>query len=47
MALAQEDVIFSGILSRPFSLNEAVGGNNTCSSSVTGGEVNLSFSSSF
>ena len=38
---------FSDILSRPFSSNEAVGGNNACSSSVTGDEVNVSFPSSF
>ena len=29
----------SDILSRPFSSNEAVGGNNACSSSVTGDDV--------
>ena len=39
--------VCSDILSRRFSSNEAVGGNNACSSSVTGGEVNVSFSSSF
>ena len=37
----------SDILSRPFSSNEVVGGHNTCSSSVTDDEVNVSFSSSF
>ena len=47
MALAQGNVVFYDILSRPFSSNEGVGGNNACSSFVTGGEVNVSFSPSF
>ena len=37
----------SDIVGRPLSSNEALGGNNACSSSLTGREANVSFSSSF